>query len=115
MRLDYHLYPALQALSRDETIIVDQVTLRHEFLLEPIEIRSCVVHKLDAPIRPGDFYVCECNTGPKLLVCKEIKQHYWVTPTDMFMHSCDIMGCIRVEILEEIGRRKVGPNDGLST
>lgn len=36
--------------------------------------------EIDAEIKPGDFYIAERNTGPKLLQCKEVKDNL-IIPT----------------------------------
>lgn len=49
-------------------------------------------------IKPGDFYIAERNTGPKLLECKEVDYRNWIVATEL-AYSYDTWECVKVEIV----------------
>lgn len=47
-------------------------------------------------INPGDFYIAERNTGPKLLECSEVNQEgFCIFPTSID-YAFDIDECVKV-------------------
>ena len=47
------------------------------------------------PIQPGDTYLAERNTGPKLLTCEAVNERGWIRPVEM-EYSYDTWECIKV-------------------
>jgi hypothetical protein len=50
----------------------------------------------DHPIQPGDTYLAERNTGPKLLTCLSVSDYGWVVATDIMEYSYNTRDCIKV-------------------
>jgi hypothetical protein len=51
-------------------------------------------------LNPGDLYIAERNTGPKLLTCrKNNRDDGWIVPTTM-EYCYDTWECIKVELVE---------------
>lgn len=50
---------------------------------------------IEGPIQPGDLYLAERNTGPKLLTCLQVKDNY-VVPVGID-YCYDVWECIKVE------------------
>lgn len=48
-------------------------------------------------INPGDLYLAERNTGPKLLTCSRVHVKNWVVPTDPTAYCFDTWECWKVE------------------
>lgn len=74
-------YLTLQALRRGEIIDIDGIKL-----------------KMDAgEITPGDLYVAERNTGPKLLTACEVSAEMnCIHPVDFPAYSFDLHECVKV-------------------
>lgn len=49
-------------------------------------------------LQPGDTYVAERNTGPKLLTVREIKMNA-VFPVEQNVYPYDLWECVKVEIV----------------
>lgn len=52
------------------------------------------------PIQPGDIYLAERNSGPKLLICKYVKYTElgdpdWIVPTET-AYSFDVQECVKI-------------------
>jgi len=48
------------------------------------------------PIQPGDLYLAERNTGPKLLTCIKVnKEGGWIVPTGLD-YCYDIPECVKI-------------------
>lgn len=55
-----------------------------------------------AEIKPGDSYIAERNTGPKLLTCGYIHPKHWVSPVEQYAYCFDTWECAKVlKIVEE--------------
>ena len=50
---------------------------------------------IEGPIQPGDTYLAERNTGPKLLTCLQVKNNY-VVPVEL-AYCYDVWECVKVE------------------
>lgn len=77
-------YASLNALYRGETI----------------EVEGFRVHWIDGVIKVGDMYVAERNTGPKLMIAREIDTSDggcgWIVP--LCLGYCyDTHECVKVE------------------
>lgn len=77
-------YATLKALRRGEVIDLEGIRLRMD----------------EGEIKPGDLYIAERNTGPKLLTCKEIREDCerwqgWIVPTTLD-YSYDFYECVKV-------------------
>lgn len=73
-------YATLKALRRGETIDLEGIKLVMD----------------EGEIQPGDLYVAERNTGPKLLTCKRVdEEDDWILPTTN-NYSYDIGECVKV-------------------
>ena len=71
-------YPTLKALQRGEIIDLEGIRLKMD----------------DGEIKPGDLYVAERNTGPKLLTAGDIK-YSCIFPTTID-YPYDIWECVKV-------------------
>lgn len=53
---------------------------------------------VDGDIQPGDQYIAERNTGPKLLTCKYVDPRNWIVPTNTpSAYSYDVWECFKVK------------------
>jgi len=53
-----------------------------------------------SPIQPGDLYLAERNTGPKLLMCEKVVNNYrgepsYIVPTEI-AYCFDAWECVKV-------------------
>lgn len=63
---------------------------------EVVEIEGIRFRKDEGPIKPGDLYIAERNTGPKLLTCERVNDEGgWIQPTTTD-YSFDIHECVKV-------------------
>jgi hypothetical protein len=68
---------------------------------ETIDFEGLKLRKAEGELLPGDLYIAERNTGPKLLTCQEVKvNENYVVPKDFPAYCFDIHECVKVE--EEI-------------
>lgn len=71
---------------------------------EVVDLNGVMLRKADGEIRPGDLYVADGNTGPRLLTCQTVKgapepgnpYYGWIVSTTR-EYSYDIGHCVRVE------------------
>ena len=64
---------------------------------EVVNFEGINLRKVDAPIRPGDLYIAERNTGPKLLTCcVNNQEESWISSTT-WDYPYDTWECVRVE------------------
>ncbi len=49
----------------------------------------------DDPIQPGDLYLAERNTGPKLLTCRSVNTRGWIVPVEN-AYCFDTWECAKV-------------------
>lgn len=79
-------YKTVNALLRGETINLDGLYFRMAVDEDGNEL----------PIRNGDLYIAERNTGPKLLIARDVDfVNDWIAPTcDEYFY--DINECVRV-------------------
>lgn len=62
---------------------------------ETVECEGFFLKKDNGDIQPGDLYIGERNTGPKLLIAREILNGA-VFATDYTAYPFDIWECIKV-------------------
>ena len=56
------------------------------------------IKMVSGEIEPGDLYVAERNTGPKLLTAEKIrKDKGYIVPVDFPAYSFDICECVKIE------------------
>ena len=63
---------------------------------EVVSIEDLQLRMTEGEIKPGDVYVAERNTGPKLLTAREIGIGC-IHPYDANSYSFDIWECVKVE------------------
>jgi hypothetical protein len=64
---------------------------------EVVDLGGILVKMDDGEIKPGDLYVAERNTGPKLLTCREVNvEGGWIEPTTFPDYSYDTNECVKV-------------------
>jgi len=77
--------------------------------LEGMTLRIIPGKEYGSDLEPGDTYVAERNSGPKLLTVKEVHTHNthpgarhtnWVVPVEQYAYSFDPGECAGVEIVE---------------
>ena len=62
-----------------------------------VDVKGLRLRMRDGEIQPGDLYVAECNTGPRLLTCRGVSRtEGWIMPTTAD-YGYDIWECVRVE------------------
>lgn len=64
---------------------------------EALDVEGVLVKMTEGVIQPGDFYVGERNTGPKLLIAKEIHEEWGIIYPEGIGYPFDIGECVRVE------------------
>lgn len=65
-------------------------------------VRDCYGNRkeIGRELQPGDIYVAERNTGPKLLTVKAINPGGWIVPQE-WGYTFDTHECVKVEWVEE--------------
>jgi hypothetical protein len=65
-----------------------------------LELDGLKLIKDQGEIKPGDLYIAERNTGPKLLIAKKIMGiglGGWIQPTELNAYSYDLHECVKVK------------------
>ncbi len=71
--------------------------MKHEYLFKDSVMFEGVELKLDdTPIKPGDLYLAERNTGPKLLTCREVSSQFQCIHPIEIGYSFDTWECRKV-------------------
>ena len=52
-------------------------------------------------VQIGDAYIAERNSGPKLLIAKELDHRGWIVPTEIG-YCFDDWECVKVKIVEQL-------------
>ena len=68
---------------------------------EIVDLGGIFVEMDEGEIQPGDLYIAERNTGPKLLIAREINlETGCVFPTEFGQYAFDIYECVKVREAE---------------
>lgn len=64
-----------------------------------VELEGCIVEvdpdATGRDLRPGDLFLAERNTGPKLLTCRHVDERGWVMAVES-AYSYDVWECRKV-------------------
>lgn len=91
---EYAITVAIQRLVINPTLSTEHNIRLTEDIMRAIEIRAEELGLVQSsrPIAPGDKYLAERNTGPKVLTCKEVKDGY-VVPVEQ-AYCFDLWECV---------------------
>lgn len=63
---------------------------------ETVNLEGILLERDDGEIQPGDLYVAQRNSGPKLLTCLRVNNYDgWIVPVDR-AYCYDINECVKV-------------------
>ncbi len=92
--MTHRTYATLKKLRSGQPVTINGQLYRRR--LEPTDSEWLQ----EAELQPGDLYIAERNTGPKLLRAVEVdRENNWVT-CDGFNYAYDISECVPVEFVD---------------
>ena len=66
---------------------------------EIVEIEGLKFRMIPGDLQPGDTYIAERNTGPKLLTVKTVNPRGWIQSQES-AYSFDTWECVKIEWVE---------------